>query len=103
MIVDQLLFRRFPRCVARVVDWLEIFRFSELRGIAVESPQTRALPRRDMQRQLPDRMRARNRMRRGLLRRHTFQQREHRWSMPRFTFERTSKLISNTIYFLHGS
>src|SRR6185369_11639006 len=53
--------------------------------------------------QLPDRMRAGNRMRRGLLRRDSIQQREHRWPMPPFTVKRASKLISNAIHFRHGS
>src|SRR5689334_12255981 len=101
MIVDQLLLRRFPRCVARVVDGFPIFSVSELRWIAVEPAQARALPRCDVQRQLPYRMRARNRMRRGLLCRDSIQQSEHRGSMPRFAFERTSKLISNAIHFSH--
>src|SRR4051794_12815481 len=103
MVVDQLLPRCFPGCVTRVVDWFPIFRVSELCWIALEPAQARALPCRDVQRQLPDRMCAGNRMRRGFLRRDSFQQREHRWSMPRFTFECTSKLIANAFHFGDGS
>jgi hypothetical protein len=40
-------------------------------------------------------------MRGGLLRRNSIQQRKHRWSMPRFTIECASKLISNAIHFSH--
>ena len=77
MIVDQLLFRRFPRRLTSVVDWLPIFRVAELGWIAVQSTEARAFPRSDVHGQLPDRVRAGNRMRRSLLRCNSIQQRKH--------------------------
>src|SRR5215211_1239928 len=46
-------------------------------------------------------MRTRNRVRRSLRRRDSVQQRKHGWSMPCFTFKRTSKLIPDAIHLCH--
>src|SRR5688500_18744171 len=99
MIIDQRLFCAFPRGFARVVDRLPVFSVGELCGIAFESSLARAFPRSDVQRQLPDRVGAGNRVRSSLLRSDPVEQLKHGWSMPRFAVKRTSKLISNSFDF----
>src|ERR1044072_2172859 len=101
MCLEQLLFGALPRRVTLVVDGPPVFLIGESRRIAIETSQARAFPRFDVHRQLPDRMSAGNRMRCGLLRSYSIQQRQHRWSMPRFTLECATKLILDTIYFTH--
>src|SRR5437868_695401 len=75
--VDQLLPGFLPSCFTRVVDWLPVFLVTELSGIARESSLARAFPSRDVLCQLPDRVRAWNRMRCGLLRGDAVQQSKH--------------------------
>ena len=77
MCIDQLLFCALPCRVTRVVDWLPVFLVGELSRVTVETSQASAFPRFDVHRQLPDRVSAGNRMRRGLLRSHSIQQRQH--------------------------
>ncbi len=101
MIIDQRLFCTFPRCFARVVDRLPVFRVGKLRTVAFEASPARAFPRFDVQRQFPDRVRAGNRMRSSLLSRDPVEQLKHGWSMPRFTVKRASKLISDAFDFRH--
>src|ERR1041385_6485428 len=59
MSVEQILLRVLPRFLARIVDGPPVFFVTESRGIAVKTSQASAFPRRDVQRQLPDRVRAR--------------------------------------------
>src|SRR5262249_48725725 len=73
MSVDQILLRILPGFVARIVDGPPVFFVTELRGVALKSSQAGAFPRPDVQRQLPDRVRARDRMRGGLRGSHSFQ------------------------------
>src|SRR5215208_135858 len=66
MTIDQLLFRVLPRRFTRVVYRLPVFIVGELCRVALEASQARAFPGSDVQRQLPNRMSAGNRMCRGV-------------------------------------
>ncbi len=71
--VDEALLRLFPGRSAEIVDGHPVFTVRQLCRIAVQPSQTGAFPGADVLRQLPNRMRAGNRTRRGLFRRHTFE------------------------------
>ena len=96
-----MLFRTFPGGFARIGDGPPVFVLGELGRIAFESSSARVFPGSDVQRQFPDRVRAWNRMRRGLRCRHAVQQRHQRWSMPRVAVKSTHKLIADTFNFIH--
>jgi hypothetical protein len=93
MIVDQLLLRLSHGSVTRVVDGSQSSASVSCGRIAFQPSQARALPRSDVLRLAP-----RSNARRGsgcaaaCCAVTPVQQRKHRWSMPRFTFKRASKL-----------
>src|SRR5689334_8877657 len=99
MSVAQMLLRVLPGLFARIVNGLPVFFVTELRRIALKSSPAGAFPRRDVQRQFPDRVRAGNRMCSSLRGCHSVEQCEHRWSMPCFSIKRAPKLIANAIHF----
>src|ERR1044071_2338640 len=99
MSIDQLLFCTFPCGIALVVDWPEVFLVCESSRIAIQTSQAGPFPSFDVHRQLPDRVRAGNRMCCSLFCSDSIQQRQHRWSMPPLTIKTTTKLVPNAVHF----
>src|ERR1019366_7773254 len=93
--------RRAPCRLSGIFDRRKILRSGKRPGDPAHTPQHSAIPRCNMQYQLPDRMARLDRTRRRLRRRDALQNLKHGIAMPSLAIKRAPKLIGNAGCFRH--